>query len=77
MDTPREYDEFETNLVKDLETLIGIGLVEIVGIDKNGDWLYGITEQGRKILEGVDVDNVDDFTEAFDRFLKDAEGEDL
>ena len=34
------------DLSNDLDALASIGLIEIVGIDPNGQWLWGPTEKG-------------------------------
>ena len=34
------------DLLKDLDALASIGLIEIAGIDPNGEWLWGPTEKG-------------------------------
>lgn len=37
-------------LIKDLESLQEAGLVEIKGIDEDGQWLYGLTTLGESIV---------------------------
>lgn len=52
-DSIREVDESTNQIVKDLEELIGLGLIEISGINEKGEWLYGITDKGREITRGL------------------------
>lgn len=44
-------DALEFQIKNDLQELCEIGFVEVVGIRDNGDWLYAITDSGRKFLE--------------------------
>lgn len=41
----------EEELIRELDNLREIGLIEVVGIDDDGEWLYGPTEQGRNLAE--------------------------
>ena len=41
----------EDELIEQLNHLREIGLIEVVGIDKDGDWLYGPTEKGLNLAE--------------------------
>jgi len=38
-------------IVQALQELSDMGLVEIVGITPDGDWLYASTEAGKKVLD--------------------------
>ena len=42
-----EYKE----ITQALEELADMGLVEIVGIGPDGQWLYGSTEAGKEVLD--------------------------
>ena len=47
----RDFNEYgdEMDLIRQsLNELVNMGLVEIVGITPNGEWLYGTTELGNK-----------------------------
>jgi hypothetical protein len=46
-----EFDEVHQEIVDALENCIKMGLVEIVGINDKGEWLYGATEQGKELAE--------------------------
>jgi predicted transcriptional regulator with HTH domain len=37
----------------DLQELMKVGLVDIIGINEEGEWLYGLTEEGRKVTQGL------------------------
>jgi hypothetical protein len=43
-----EYDDAMDLIRHSLNELVNMGLVEIVGITPNGEWLYGTTELGNK-----------------------------
>lgn len=47
----KDFNEYgdEMDLIRQsLNELVNMGLVEIVGITPNGEWLYGTTELGNK-----------------------------
>lgn len=41
-------EEFKTQIKQTLSELVEMGLVQIVGIDGNGEWIYSLTEEGQK-----------------------------
>lgn len=43
-------DSIEQDVVNELAELMEMGLVEIVGINPDGHWLYAATDEGRKVL---------------------------
>lgn len=43
------HEDFE----RDFNALLENGLIEIVGINKEGKWLYGATEDGKKLVESI------------------------
>jgi hypothetical protein len=47
-DSPFDDDE---ELIKEINQLREIGLIEVVGIDDDGEWLYGPTEEGKNLAE--------------------------
>jgi len=53
-----------------LEECIRLGLVEIVGINQDGEWLYGATEKGKKVVE------MDDFGTTINSLFDQSEEED-
>jgi len=53
-----------------LEECVKLGLVEIVGITPDGDWLYGATEKGKQVVE------IDDFGTTLNSLLDKSEEED-
>ena len=52
-----EYVQELNQVQIDLQELMNVGLVEIVGINEEGEWLYGLTENGRMTV-GQDFDAV-------------------
>lgn len=52
---PKEPNEFRKAIDDELEKLLVLGLVEIIGKDKNGDDLYVATEEGRKMIQSLAV----------------------
>lgn len=43
--------EVRKEIVDVLEELLDMGLIEVVGINEKGEWLYQSTEVGKKIIE--------------------------
>jgi hypothetical protein len=41
----------KNDLINDLEYLYNVGLVDIVGIDDEGEWLYGLSEMARRAID--------------------------
>ena len=52
----RETDEYLDPILDDLFALMQLGLVEVKGVNENGDYVYGLTQKGESI----------DIQEAFD-----------
>lgn len=50
-----EYVQELNQIQIDLQELMNVGLVDIIGINEDGEWLYGLTEEGRKVVEGFDA----------------------
>lgn len=50
-------DPVYQQIIEELNVLIEMGLVEITGITDDGEWLYGLTPNAKKISEGVDKSN--------------------
>lgn len=51
-DLPQEWSDYsKENLLEDMELLREQGLIEVVGINSDGDWLYALTESTRKMID--------------------------
>ena len=45
-------DEYTTNdLHEDMEFLRKAGLIEVIGVNDDGDWLWAATEKGKSLSE--------------------------
>lgn len=54
-DLPQEWSDYtKEDLLEDMELLRKKGLIEVVGINDDGDWLYGLTEMARTIIDEND-----------------------
>ena len=42
-----EHSHFQSEVEKDLQSLVGAGLVEVAGINEDGEWLYQPTAKGK------------------------------
>ena len=50
-----DEEEFQRKvIIETLEECIKLGLVEVVGINEAGDWLYGATEKGKEVLNSAE-----------------------
>lgn len=52
MDYP---EEFKREIEEAIQGLISQGLVEVVGFDENGEFLYQLTEEGRQRFEDAEA----------------------
>jgi hypothetical protein len=60
-------DEYtKDDLLEDLEALRKAGLIEIVGINEEGQWLYGATESSKEITKGYEKMSPEDFSAMVD-----------
>jgi hypothetical protein len=51
-------EEFiKSMILHELNTLREMGLVEIVGIDNDGEWLYAVTDRGRDTVDAINSGN--------------------
>lgn len=70
---PQDYffpDGYEpSDLIKDIEYLQKVGLIDIVGINEEGEWLYGLSESSRKAIE---ASNTSEPYEVLGQLLKEA-----
>jgi len=49
-----DEEELQRKVISEtLEECIKLGLVEVVGINEAGEWLYGATEKGIKVLNSA------------------------
>lgn len=66
---PEEWNEA---IIQDLEFLKKAGLIDIVGINEDGEWLYALAP---KIKEKIDeADNPDDIWENLSALMEEARG---
>jgi DNA-binding transcriptional ArsR family regulator len=60
-------DEYtREDLLNDLEALRKAGLIEIVGINEEGQWLYGPTQNSKEIAKGYEKMSPEDFNAMVD-----------
>ena len=68
-------EEFiKSMILHELNTLREMGLVEIVGIDNDGEWLYAVTDRGKdavNAIEGGDSDSLDILGDSLDSLFPD------
>jgi predicted transcriptional regulator len=63
-----EFDDDESALIEviksSLEELVEMGLLEIVGIETNGEWRYAATPKGHKFInENRSIRDIEGFSE--------------
>jgi DNA-binding MarR family transcriptional regulator len=54
MSSWREDDETYQRILRELETLVKAGLIEVTGITDDGQWLYSMTPIAKEIIESLD-----------------------
>lgn len=73
MSEPEDYffpDGYEkSDLVNDIEYLCKAGLIDIVGINNEGEWLYGLSEMARA---AVDASNASEPYSVLSELLREA-----
>ena len=69
MSTPDEsFDDDESALIEiiksSLEELVELGLIEVVGIEINGEWRYAATPKGHRFInENRSIRDIEGFLE--------------
>lgn len=68
----KDYEEEYTreDLYEDLEALRKAGLIAVVGITDDGQWLYGPTELSTEIMKGLDKMDPEDFHSMVDDLVQ-------
>jgi hypothetical protein len=76
-DDSYEYERYtEKDLYRDLEVLRKAGIIQIEGISDDGQWLYGMTQEGRDLMAGTVGMNYDALARVFENIERiDEEGE--
>jgi DNA-binding PadR family transcriptional regulator len=44
-------DPIDSEIAQALEDLIDMGLVDVVGINEQGQWLYASTDKGKRVVQ--------------------------
>jgi hypothetical protein len=72
-----DYERYtEQDLYRDLEVLRKAGIIQIEGISDDGQWLYGMTQEGRDLMAGTVGMNYDALARVFENIERiDKEGE--
>ncbi len=61
-------------ILHELNNLREMGLVEVVGINDDGEWLYAVTDRGKdavNAIEGGDSDSLDILGDSLDSLFPD------
>jgi hypothetical protein len=76
-DDSYDYERYtEKDLYRDLEVLRKAGIIQIEGISDDGQWLYGMTQEGRDLMAGTVGMNYDALARVFENIERiDEEGE--
>lgn len=64
------------DLLADIEVLRKAGLIEVTGITDSGDWLYGMSELGKKTYEELGEISSEMLEELLSQLLDEAEDDD-
>lgn len=64
---PFNYERYtEENLYRDIEILRKAGVIQVEGITDDGQWLYGMTEEGKSLIGDTDGINYDVLAKVFE-----------
>lgn len=71
------YERYtEQDLYRDLEILRKAGIIQIEGISDDGQWLYGMTQEGKDLMASTVGMNYDALARVFENIERiDEEGE--
>ena len=64
-------DGIEHDIISDLEALRQLGLIEVVGITDDGQWLYAITDQGREFFHSTQVEAREKMDQLYGQSIRD------
>jgi hypothetical protein len=65
------------DLKNDMESLRKAGLIEIIGITDDGEWLYGATPKSKELLKSIDTMSTEEFNAIMDDLLSAADDDTL
>ena len=70
-----EYSgEYETytpeDLYRDMEGLRKAGIIDVIGIAEDGQWLYSMTEEGKGLYEEMKKGDLEALLRIFERIAK-------
>ena len=52
---PEEWGDYtKEHLLEDIEFLRKTGMIEVVGINEDGEWLYGLSPTAKKVVDEND-----------------------
>lgn len=72
-----DYESYTVDdLYRDMEILRKAGIIDIEGMTDDGQWLYGLTEEGRAMLKDVNSNDLDLLASVFEKIARiEEEGE--
>lgn len=72
-----EYESYTINdLYRDMEVLRKAGIIDIEGMTDDGQWLYGLTEEGKSLLKDANSNDLDLLASVFEKIARiEEEGE--
>lgn len=50
-------EEWNKAIIEDLEFLKEAGLIDVVGINEDGEWLYGLTPKTKSAIDKLDIND--------------------
>ncbi len=65
------------DLKNDMESLRKAGLIEVIGITDDGEWLYGATPKSKELLKSIDTMSTEEFNAIMDDLLSAADDDTL
>lgn len=72
-----DYESYTVDdLYRDMEILRKAGIIDIEGMTDDGQWLYGLTEEGKALLKDANSNDLDLLASVFEKIARiEEEGE--
>lgn len=66
-----DYESYTIDdLYRDMEVLRKAGIIDIEGMTDDGQWLYGLTEEGKALLKDVNSNDLDLLASVFEKIAR-------
>jgi hypothetical protein len=67
----RNYYDIKRLIGEELDQMKKAGIIDVVGINENGDWLYTLSKESKKIIDDLDTEDAGRIAQALMGILED------